>query len=94
MNTTHRIISFLLFVVAANFPVFAGDARPLNLGSGEPGLHIIYNATNDYPTNQYVIFLDEPWTVGDGLIGGYDERKIQVIADRNFGLKEMIRSRT
>jgi hypothetical protein len=94
MKITPRIISFLLFVLTASFPLFAGDGLQHNLGSGEPGLHIIYNATNDYPTNQYVIFLDESWTVGGGLIGGYDKRNIQVLTDRNFGLKEMIRSRT
>jgi hypothetical protein len=47
-----------VFVATVSFPTFAGDNRPLNLGSGEPGLHIIYNTTN-----QYVIYLDEPWTV-------------------------------
>lgn len=78
-----------LFLVTASFPLLAADALPLNLGSGEPGLHVIYNTTN-----QYVVFLDEPWTVGDGLFGGYDKRKIQVLTDRNFGLKEMIQTRT
>jgi len=77
------------FLATVNFRLLAADALPLNLGSGEPGLHIIYNTTN-----QYVIFLDEPWTVGDGLFGGYDKRKIQVLTDRNFGLKEMIQTRT
>ncbi len=79
----------LLFALTASFPLFAGNIPPLSLGGGEPGLHIVYETTN-----HYVIFLDEPWTVGDGLIGGYDQRKIQVLSDRNFGLKEMIRSRT
>ena len=79
----------LLFAGAASIPLFAADSLPPNLGNGNPGLHITYNTTN-----QYVIFLDEPWTVGGGLIGGYDERNIQVLADRNFGLKEMIRTRT
>jgi hypothetical protein len=69
-------------------------ALPLNLGSGEPGLHIIYNTTNDFPIYQYVILLDEPWTVGSALIGGFYERNIQILADRNFGLKEKFRSRS
>jgi hypothetical protein len=79
----------LLFTGAASLSLFAADSFPLNLGSGNPGLHIIFNKTN-----QYVIFLDEPWTVGDGLIGGYDKRNIRVVADRNFGLKKMIQTRT
>lgn len=83
-----RWISFL-FAGAACLPLFAADSLSLNLGSGNPGLHVIYNTAN-----QYVIFLDEPWTVGSGLIGGYDKRNIQILADRNFGLKEMIRTRT
>jgi len=58
------------------------------LGGGEPGLKIIYNTTN-----QYVIYRDEPWTVGPGLIGGYDKRHIDVLLDHNFGLEEQILTR-
>jgi hypothetical protein len=86
------IIQLIVFTTSS--PLFAEDPRPLSLGSGEPGLHIIYNTTNNHPTYQYVIFLDEPWTVGDGLIGGMDERQIQVILDHNYGLKERLQSRT
>ncbi len=32
--------------------------------------------------------------MGDGLIGGFDKRNIQIIADLNFGLKEKLRSRS
>ena len=84
MNTTPRIISFLLFVLTASFPLFAEDALPLNLGSGQPGLRIIYNATN-----QYIIyideFLDESWEVGDDWLHNYPKRQIQVLTERNFG---------
>lgn len=68
MNTSLRIISFLFFVFAASFSLYAGDSLPLNLGSGDPSLHIIYDATN-----QYIIYLNEPWTVekGDMHNGGY-----------------------
>jgi hypothetical protein len=77
-------------VLTASFPVFAGDARPLNLGSGEPGLKIVF-ANNT--TNQFAIYLDEPWTVGPGLIGGYDKRHIEVLLDHSYGLKEKIQTR-
>jgi len=79
----------LLFVVGVRFSLFAGDSFPLNLGSGQPGLKIM-----DKGTNQFVIYLDEPWTVGVGSMGGYYDRHIVVLFDRNYGLKEMIRTRT
>ena len=91
MNTTLRVISFLLFMVAASFRLFAGEDRPPNLGSGEPGLKIVF-AYNS--TNQFAIYLDEPWTVGPGLIGGYDKRHIEVLLDHSYGLKEKLQSRT
>jgi hypothetical protein len=90
MNTTLRIISFLLFVVAANFPVFAGGTRSLNLGGGKSGLKIVF-ANNT--TNQFAIYLDEPWTMGPGLIGGYDKQHIEVLLDHSYGLKEKIQTR-
>jgi len=64
----------------------------------------VYYTTNDSEltphgsskctTNGYAIYLDEDWTVGDALIGGYDTRKIQVVADRNYGLTNCLRSST
>lgn len=89
-KATHinRFIATLLFVPAASFPLLAGDAGSLALGSGEPGLKIIYKTTN-----QFVIFVDEPWTVGPGLIGGYYDRQIAVLIDRNYGLKEKLQTR-
>jgi hypothetical protein len=56
-------------------------------GSGGPGLKIVYISTN-----QFAIFQDEPWTVGPGLIGGYDTRNIDVLFDQSYGLKEKIRT--
>ena len=70
-----------LFAAVASFPLLAGDAPPPNLGSGEPGLHIIFKKTN-----QFVIYQDEPWTVGSFLIGGMDKRQIEIICDRNVRL--------
>ena len=91
-----KCLSAYSLVVASGLQLMVSNAVPINLGSGEPGLHIVYNTTNDNPRfqYQYVIFLDEPWTVGDGLIGGFDKRNIQIVADRNFGLKEKLRSHT
>jgi hypothetical protein len=65
--------------------LWAGD----NLGSGQPGLKIIYKGTN-----QFVIYLDEPWTVGVGTMGGMDTRQIEIVLDRNYGLKQRLQSRT
>jgi len=44
-------------------------------------------------TNQFVIYLDEPWTVGPGLKGGMDKRQIEIVLDRNYGLKQRLQSR-
>jgi hypothetical protein len=75
----------LFLVVASSLRLLAGD----NLGTGEPGLKIIYKTTN-----QFAIYLDEPWTVGpDGIIGGYDKRHIDVLFDRNYELKEKLQTR-
>jgi hypothetical protein len=93
MNKTprrNRPIATLLFVLAATSQLFAADASPLDLGSGEPGLKIIYKTTN-----QFVIFVDEPWTVGPGALGGdEDTRNIQVLSDHNYDLIEKLRSRS
>jgi hypothetical protein len=69
--------------------VNGGVQPPLTLASGDPGLKIIYKTTN-----QFVIFIDEPWTVGPGLIAGMDERQIQVISDRHYGLMDKFRSKS
>ncbi len=78
-----------IFLVILSCHLFAGVAAPLNLGSGEPGLKIDYKSTN-----QFVIYLDEPWTVGPGLKGGMDTRQIEIVLDRNYGLKQRLQSRT
>jgi hypothetical protein len=75
----------LFLVGASSLRLLAGD----NLGSGQPGLKIIYEGTN-----QFVIYLDEPWTVGVGTMGGMDTRKIEIVLDRNYGLKQRLQSRT
>jgi hypothetical protein len=88
MNKTLRIISFLLLVLTASFPLFAGDAIPLNLGSGQPGLCIIYNSTNEY-----VIYIDEAleksWKPGDDWCVDYRDGPIRVLAERNFGPEKL-----
>lgn len=78
----------VLVFVSVCFPLYGGAAPSVNLGSGQPGLKIDYKGTN-----QFVIYLDERWTVGEGFIGGYDERHIDVLLDRNYGLKGMIQTR-
>jgi len=75
-----KYLIILFLVVASSFRLLAGD----NLGSGQPGLKIMYKGTN-----QFVIYLDEPWTVGVGLMGGYYERHIDVLFDRNYGYAQV-----
>lgn len=77
-----------LVFIAVCFPLYGGTPPSIDLGSGQPGLKIDYKGTN-----QFVIYLDEPWTVGPGFIGGYDERHIDVLLDRNYGLKGLIQTR-
>ena len=89
MNPAPRIISFLLFALTASFPVYGGEEPSRLLGGGEPGLHIVFGRKS---TNQYALYLDEPWTIGSGLIGGYDKRKIEVLLDHSYGLKEKIQT--
>ena len=87
-----KLISWPLvwgLIAGAYLLLFPGVALPLDLGGGEPGLKIIYKATN-----QFVIYRDEAWTVGPGLIGGYENRKIDVLFDRNFALKQKIQTRS
>jgi hypothetical protein len=57
-----------LVLVAVCFPLYGRAAPSINIGSGQPGLKIMYKGTN-----QFVIYLDEPWTVGPGLKGGLDK---------------------
>src|SRR5277367_5719393 len=74
-----------LVFVAMCFPLYGGAAPSAKLGSGQPGLKIDYKGAN-----QFVIYLDEPGTVGPGFTGGYDERHIDVLLDRNYGLREKL----
>jgi hypothetical protein len=80
-----KYLIVLFLVAASSLRLWAGD----NLGSGQPGLKIIYKGTN-----QFVIYLDEPWTVGVGTMGGMDTRQIEIVLDRNYGLKQRLQSRT
>jgi hypothetical protein len=85
-----QIKAVIVVLLTACLPLHAGVEVPHILGGGEPGLKIVYQTTN-----QLAIYLDEPWTVGaNGLMGGYDERHIDVLMDHNYGLKEKIRTRT
>ena len=77
------LVAYLL-VVVFSFRLLAGD----NLGSGEPGLKIIFKTTN-----QCVIYVDEPWTVGPGSVGGMSHRHIDVLFDGTYGLKKMLQNR-
>jgi hypothetical protein len=64
--TTFRKRLFTVFCVVECLALVARGAFPDRLGSGDPGLHIIYNATN-----QYIIYLNEHWEVGYVHSGGY-----------------------
>jgi hypothetical protein len=75
------------FGLAISFMAVASAAPSTNLGSGEPGLKIIYKTPE-----QFAIFLDEPWTVGPSALGGEDKRHIEVLSDQNYGFKEKVRS--
>ncbi|HEY4417489.1 MAG TPA: hypothetical protein VGO57_17490 [Verrucomicrobiae bacterium] len=77
-----------LVFVAACFPLYGEVAPSTNLGAGQPGLKIDYRGTN-----RFVIYLDEPWTVGPGSIGGYYDRHIDVLFEQNYGLKRMLQTR-
>lgn len=82
------IRAVIAVLMAAYLPLYGG-VESSRFGGGEPGLKIIYK-----DANQYVVFVDEPWTVGSGLIGGYNDRQIAVLIDKNYGLKEKLRTRT
>jgi hypothetical protein len=79
------VVSLFLFWLLAFFA--KGEPLP-TLGSGEPGLKIIYHVTN-----QFVIYLDEPWTVGMDLISGHDKRHVDVLIDRNYGLEQKLQNK-
>ena len=64
-GSTPLTLCILLFVMECH-PLFAKDTFPGNLGSGDPGLHVIYNTTN-----QYVIYLNDHWEVGNVHSGAY-----------------------
>lgn len=76
-------VLFLFFFWSLSF--FAKGESLSTLGAGEPGLKIIYHSTN-----QFVIYLDEPWTVGADLIGGDNKRQIDILIDRNYGLQQKL----
>jgi hypothetical protein len=83
-SQTAAFISLLM--VATRLPLYGDIATSQSLlGSGDPGLKIIYKSQD-----QYVIFRDEPWTVGTTLYTGYDRRHIVVLLDRGYGLKGKI----
>jgi hypothetical protein len=71
------VVHFL--VVVASFRLFAGEDRPPSLGSGSPGLRIIYDATN-----QYIIFNDLSYV--KSLNDSPQNRQIQVLTERNSGI--------
>ena len=85
------MVQFL--VVALSFRLLAGDARPLNLGSGQPGLCLIYNSANEY-----VIFIvearEKSWKPGDDWSIDYRDGPIKVIAQRNFGPEKLSPNRS
>ncbi len=74
------MIQFL--VVASSYRLLAGESLLLNLGSGDPSLHVIYDTNN-----QYVIYLNDRWTVEkvDMQSGGYS-----IDSERRFSPKRQI----
>ena len=73
-----------LLVLASTFRLQAGEPASFILGSGEPGLGIIYESANEY-----VIFIDEgaehSWKPGDYLDVDFRNEPLKIIAARNFG---------
>jgi hypothetical protein len=80
-------VAIALLTTVASFSVYGSAETSDLIGTGEPGLKIIYKSTN-----QFVVYLDEPWTVGPGLAGGYDKRHIDVLLDHRYGLKQKIQT--
>jgi hypothetical protein len=72
-NYMTGLIGVLAFVVSS----YAAD-RP-QIGLGQPGLKIATRAPGSF-----VIYEDEPSTVGVGLVGGMATRKIRVLIDQNY----------
>jgi hypothetical protein len=76
---------FALLVATCSARLFAVDTPP-GMGSGEPGLKIVYNSSNEF-----VIYADEPWTVGISYyISEMTQRKIRVLYDWNYGISGLI----
>lgn len=70
-----------LLTVAAGIAVSAvaaevhGTASSVDIGSGAPGLKLCHDASGES-----VIFEDEPWTVGGGMVGGWNRRHLVIVA--------------
>ena len=78
-----------LLVLASSFRLQAGGSPSPILGSGEPGLCIIYNSTNEY-----VIFVDEAaeksWKLGSDLSVDFRHGQMKILAARNFGPEKLL----
>jgi len=77
-----------LLVLVSSCRLQAGDSPSFILGSGEPGLGIIYESTNEY-----VIFIDEgakkSWKPGDYLDVDFRNGPLKIVAARNFGPEKL-----
>jgi hypothetical protein len=79
---------FQLCLAVACFPFCCVAEPSLKLGGGEPGLKILY-----METNRFLIYLDEPSTVGPGFDGGANTRHLEAICGKNYGLKQLVSGR-
>ena len=73
-------------MVVASFRLFAGEDRPPGLGSGGPGLRIIWNATNQYIVFNDLTYLQSFREKADWLP---PKRQIQVLIERNFDVQAL-----
>jgi hypothetical protein len=87
--TLAKILLLTIAMLSVSVPLHGEEDPSQLLGRGDPGLKIIYKSTNEF-----VIYDDEPWTFGAGLVGGYDERTINILLERNYGLRRKIQTRS
>jgi hypothetical protein len=73
-------------MVAASFRLFAGEDRPPGLGSGAPGLRIIWNATNQYIIYNDLTYVQSYREKADWLP---EKWQIQVLTERNFDIQAL-----
>ncbi|MGH2508535.1 MAG: hypothetical protein ACRDHZ_14220 [Ktedonobacteraceae bacterium] len=67
-------------------PIRAEATESEKLGSGNPGLKVV--SLVQFGKNAIAIYQDEPQTVGNGLMGGYRDRHIVLLADQGYGFNQ------